>query len=529
MRAEIQQRLASKSDDAEALAMKGEMLLDGGDEPAAVAVLERAYALEPAPRTRELLRDVMLDGLRTQFPAYRGRLSEIEPLLESPAQRAALLRLMAEGLRRSGELAGAFDYCEKLMGLEPDRQPLDESRSPLFRAARPVDPRADDRPLPRSARQSPRRRSGWSTGCHGRRRARGRRRQNSARRRPRSCGSSPSGATRRWRPRALEPLEKWLAYFDGTPGARPARAELARRLGRAGQALAAELAAWPEPPPAVAAVEAIWQPAPCGGHTLAHRASRDRQRPDQGPGPERQRLRAAGSAGRAPPALRRQRTRVSAEQPDGGQLRRARQRAVVGLAGRPLGAAGILRTCRPAGHARLRHGHLLLLSLGWKVAALDTTGAGRKTAPRLLWVHDVLHTAVPVEGGRRVGALPLPGFAQEQLASGVEPPRVLNRNYVCYTRFRTLIAVDPLSGEMLWVRSDMPSQCDLFGDEEYVFALPADSEEATVFRAVDGAARGQAQVAAGSGALVICRPTFRVSAAYRRPASSAFATRTPAT
>lgn len=59
---------------------------------------------------------------------------------------------------------------------------------------------------------------------------------------------------------------------------------------------------------------------------------------------------------------------------------------------------------------------------------------------------------------------------------------------------RHLTAVDPISGETLWNRQDLPPGCTLFGDDQYVFALPVDSDEARVFRASDGESAGTRKV-----------------------------------
>ena len=64
----------------------------------------------------------------------------------------------------------------------------------------------------------------------------------------------------------------------------------------------------------------------------------------------------------------------------------------------------------------------------------------------------------------------------------------------CFQRFRSLVAVDPRNGETLWVRQDMPSNSDVFGDDEYVFVLPPDSDEARVLRAWDGEMVGTRKV-----------------------------------
>ena len=100
---ETQRRLAANPDDAEYLSLRGETLLNAGKRSEAIASFRRAYELEGNPRTRELLRDTLLDGLRTEFAAYRDRSGEVERLLDDPTEQATYLRLMAAGLRQEGQ------------------------------------------------------------------------------------------------------------------------------------------------------------------------------------------------------------------------------------------------------------------------------------------------------------------------------------------------------------------------------------------------------------------------------------------
>ena len=70
-REEVARRLAANPDDVEGLTLRGEMLLDAGKPAEAVADFRRAYSLdkksESHGRTRELLRDALLAGLRDDF------------------------------------------------------------------------------------------------------------------------------------------------------------------------------------------------------------------------------------------------------------------------------------------------------------------------------------------------------------------------------------------------------------------------------------------------------------------------------
>ncbi len=50
---------------------------------------------------------------------------------------------------------------------------------------------------------------------------------------------------------------------------------------------------------------------------------------------------------------------------------------------------------------------------------------------------------------------------------------------------RNLVAVNPMSGERLWVRQDIPQNSEVFGDDQYVFVVSGKAE-AAVYRATDG-------------------------------------------
>jgi hypothetical protein len=57
---------------------------------------------------------------------------------------------------------------------------------------------------------------------------------------------------------------------------------------------------------------------------------------------------------------------------------------------------------------------------------------------------------------------------------------------VVYQEQNQLKCVEPLSGETLWSRGDIPAGCELFGDDEYVFAADLSERKAHVIRISDG-------------------------------------------
>jgi tetratricopeptide (TPR) repeat protein len=100
--------LAAHPDDAAALAIRGEIRLHLGEESVALDDLRKALSIENNPHARELLVAALIEGLRTDFAAYRGRVGEIEGFVTDPQQQRRFRRLYAQGLQDAGEYEAAF-------------------------------------------------------------------------------------------------------------------------------------------------------------------------------------------------------------------------------------------------------------------------------------------------------------------------------------------------------------------------------------------------------------------------------------
>ena len=123
LREEVSLRLKANPEDAEALRLLGESLLDEGNLAEAIENLRKAYQLEPKTesnemRSRDLLREALLEGLRRDFATYGAQSKEIEQLLDDQTQRVLYARLVADGLRNTEKWRPAFDQYLRLIDLE---------------------------------------------------------------------------------------------------------------------------------------------------------------------------------------------------------------------------------------------------------------------------------------------------------------------------------------------------------------------------------------------------------------------------
>jgi outer membrane protein assembly factor BamB len=114
----VEHRLAANPDDAQALSLRGEILWREGNLAEAIRCFRRSLELAGNPGTRVLLRESLLDGLRVDFARVRSHADEIPPLCDEPAQQATYLCLMGSGLQRAGEFHAALEQYRRLVALD---------------------------------------------------------------------------------------------------------------------------------------------------------------------------------------------------------------------------------------------------------------------------------------------------------------------------------------------------------------------------------------------------------------------------
>jgi tetratricopeptide (TPR) repeat protein len=523
LREEVRRRLAMESNDAEALALDGEIAWTEGRLQEAIDAFRRSSSLQPDPNTRQLLREAFLEGLRDQFDLHRGQAAEIERLMDTPQQRATYLRLTATGLAAAGEFTPALEEYWKLIELDRRNRGLEAvEKSHSVRRDRWI--QVQLAALHRSA--SPQARDQID----------------------RVAESRAKAAAEQDDPQALE---QFLDYFGDHPTADHARDRLTDKLQQRGRWLAAELLLRRQQRSGDARVGAAavadladvlrrfqrWQDAAvCFNRLrgeLADVVCRDEKTgrelvealpPDDpvsvclrsdSPWPLGKVEVSISKPKKMPPSTYNQMPLPF----DGGREPFFTDSAVelhqnpLALVGRDgLGAdqwrLSLAELARKeqflldAGMMRLSAcGHLLLVASGQGILAVDTLGRPDDPSPQILWTYDLDEPGT--DPTRRLQFRVQManfgwGFPQTHLARQAHyrdgSPSVLTEHVLCFKRFRSCIAVDPATGETLWVRRDVPRDAELFGDRQYIFIVRPGKTTATVLRAADGHVLGQREV-----------------------------------
>jgi outer membrane protein assembly factor BamB len=510
-REEVAHLLAANPDNVEGLTLRGEMLLDAGKSTEAVADFRRAYSLDKKSdshgRTRELLRDALQAGLRDNFAAHRSMAGELEQLLDNPTQWAAYFRSMAVGLQQSREWRPAVEYLMKLADLEEAKSPSEK--------------------LEKVAASHLVRRDCWVQAHLGTLRSEG--------------GTAAAAEIDRIVDKRLDAaklesgcdgLIGFLALFGNQPQAAAARAELRERLTQAGRIMEAEMLVASAVDPADRKAQASlladmvslnmqagrvsdaaacfrqlrrdYPEVPChGGMTgeqwLAVYPKADALRKEvnfQAPPWKTGEVTAAAPdandnsfphgphyetpfEGPRGPYFTDYNVNLEVNQQvvslrDGlGQQLPNPMRLLENsrMGGLYNASPGVARSC----------GHLLLISMGAKIFALDPWKAADKVS-QTLWTKDLTEPASEGAGINVVLQINN-GFERESRPNPFGP---VNARYASFQRRRDIVAVDPITGDPLWVRQDIPPQSEVFGDEQYLFVLSPGSDEASVYRAIDG-------------------------------------------
>ena len=503
--AELAVQLHARPDDASLLAERGEVLFYEGRYADAIDQLRRALKTTSSDRTRQLLRDALCEGLQLDFDKYRPLATELEPIFATPELRSRYLQSLATGLRRGGRIPEAFDVYMKWIDQAPDVSKIEAAD-----AARTV---RGDRLI-----------SGSLADLY--------------------AAASPD--QRAVMDRQIEArlhddrLVPFIGYFAFHPAANDARLRLAQTVQpAAGGLLASELMLGrvlrhgtpQQQREAAAGLAALYRNAnrPEDAARCYHELSGPLADIVGRDGKRGQDLTAALAEGDS--------VRRVLDRTDPWPLGEPKKETKNGNANRPLGTtlgvpvlipeanqnfhvafvAGVpaLMEIDPDGRVRWKlpldeakihpnfmgymnqfsegrlAGHLLVVMLGNRVCAVDALAEKGK----ILWSQDSVTVATPQPGIPQM--LRRRFLVQRQakpLATPTASPLAVTGDYVCFEQDRKLVAVDPLTGGLLWTRDDLVGDSDLTGDDEMVLATPPDATEAIVLCGFDGHELGRRTV-----------------------------------
>lgn len=526
LRRQVEKAIAEKPNDVGVLAKFGELLLQEGKRVEAIETFRKAHQLAPGDETvRHLLVSTLLSSLREDFAAYALSAAEIEKLIDRPAQQSEYLRIMARGWQRQGALKKAFDAYLGLARLRSDLQASGAAAEmELERIDRGWNSRADRwlqarfGELLRAASETDRAAMEQTI--------------------QQDFAQATSDGE-------IAALRKFVRLFGLHPQADEVRLRLARQLVKSGESLEAELllarlqrsgdatlraAAIAELAELLVstrqnevALRYYRQLAEEYANTVCRDGKTGRQLFEQAA--ETAAIREAGELARPWPVGKAQVTEsqertnqyISYRRVFGCQERQrtgpipdsltvfydqARNALLIQdgngnvILNVSLGSHRLSAPDFSPAHFR-QCGHLLLVSTGMEVLAIDTLraiGATGKPADAILWRHDlvrpnvtggVYHTQLQVQklahpwGGTRLAFANL----QKELV-GVTGP--LLESGVYFLEGRTLVCADPLTGEPIWTRDGLPGGADLYGDGEWLFVAPPEGGRARTFHALDG-------------------------------------------
>ena len=521
--------LTKTPDDARALALQGEMLIDRGERKQAIDALRRSYEQIGGARTEWLLRETLLDGLAEEFAEYRQDAAEIEKLCKEPRYRARYLRLTAEGLQAQQEWDSALDCYLHLADLA-DGADLTDVADSIDRDgstdAANVEVRLSDVHSVLQDRWLRVRLASFANDAPD-----DARKRLDAEAEKRLAAAMAAGD--------LDRPRRFLDRFAYHPVAVKGRDLFVDRLISNGNLLEAEMFLRQEARSrdrAVAAQATLRlaevlrkakrpeDAADCyrrlafefadvtiatgiTGKEIVKRLPKDDVvrhwfQPD--------RSWPVGVVESAETLLNKDNVQVpnsfvdlnfhGSRRPffDNANLKynqSTRSLVAVGAYGNLLwqislaepGQRNYLSFNQSVDHVSAR-GHLLVIAAGNEYIAVDCADPND---PKILWRRFPDQSLMV---GNSMGQAEIQAFwggMRQSSAYGRSSGHpwqtgLLTDQYMCFCKFRSVAAIDPITGRDLWTQGNLPENCMLFGDESLLFAVPFDGAQATVLRGADG-------------------------------------------
>lgn len=522
LRQKAEAALARDPNDATAIRDLAEMRHLDGDLAEAIRMLKRAYETNSEdPMTRDMLADCLLEGLSTNYATYQHDVSLLRSLIDRPQQRFELLRAEALGLHAAGQRLEAFAAYLQLFDAA--------SREPVALTISSAQTARSDRWI--SARLE----LLWSE-CNDKERSEIQRQLKA-----RTASLELPESAVAWR--------SYLAHFGGLPGMDDARLRYARELVERREMLPAEIEllklgrSSKQMTQAAAAVLMTQllidadrlDDAQRLAATIADRWLDLTLWDDRPPQEWIDRWKLAFESGERPVTVKWPRGMVRAEvgpastRSRSNGTRRARAEYYQGIRElrpeqissprlgidqwliSPDGLRVIGRDHTGRDQFRLRMdrdrnarqfagnvdmvqaaqlGDLLYITLGGRILAFDASRDSSQRDDDALWESypSGAFQSVP-RRRRRQPNVYHPWSGRRRLSGRARSMGELgpvNAEGVVIKEHQQVRCVEPLSGETLWSRTDLPGDCEIFGDEDVVVAASLEESKMFVIRMADG-------------------------------------------
>jgi outer membrane protein assembly factor BamB len=494
LRQRAEAALADNPDDATALRELAELTGADGNTREAVALLKRAFKLAPNdPLGQEMLAEMLLEALTDDYTAFRGDVPLVTRLIRNPQQQIKLMRIESQELETLGHTLEAWDAYLRLADFtteEPVQLGIDKAHR--VRSDRWIAGRLGSLWLSASAED----REAITARI--------------AERRPSGKTSHTAGEMRHY-----------LAHLDQLPGADTLRQALVRFLSDRSRAAEAEiellkLSKSPQRDSrsaAVAALKRLQREAAGGSANAAVQQAwpsgkiETRLIPVAASGAESAaRLRGERQAGYRLLRIEQQYGPSSNDVQwlvamDCSEII-ARNASGDDIFHLPIEQMNSSRQYRDSGlvHAA-RLGQMLYVVVSGQILAIDARRSGSGIQGELLWQTDPLGRyavdnarshRLPANKAARTSRRPVYHASSSRkrlvgsIGEGICSLGPVSPQGVVFQDQNDLKCVDPLNGEVLWSRSDLPAGCELFGDDEFVFAADINGRVAHVVRMIDG-------------------------------------------
>ncbi len=143
-------------------------------------------------------------------------------------------------------------------------------------------------------------------------------------------------------------------------------------------------------------------------------------------------------------------------------------------------------------------GHLAVVSVGPNIYAVDSLSAPSESGGPVMWTHNLAFPLGQTTGARSTISARASanswgvkrGYAVDQGQNRVGVIGPITPSGVTFLRLRELVCVNPISGETIWSRTDCPAGAELTGDDRHIVLLTPDTNVAHIFDARDGSSLG---------------------------------------